>query len=362
MKKILHIQLLPLLSGVQRVSLSEVLNLKDEYRYYFVCSKEGDLTEELKINDVLVEIIPELKRNISPKNDLIALMKLIKYIKKERFDIVHTHSSKTGVLGRIAAKIAGVGKVIHTVHGFSFPAAKTFLQKSIYFVMEYVAKFFTDYLIVLNETDRNIAIKKLHYNESKVKLIPNGVDIEAFSPARGRGGNAILKVVMVGRLSEQKDPLTFIRAAVEILKTNNNVQFYLIGDGELRIELEERAKEYADNIVFLGWKKSINEILNDFDVFVLPSLWEGMPLAILESLSCGLACIVTDIPGNADLVFHGYNGFLFDKRNDSLLSQLIMLYVNDRSLLLEHSRNSRLEAVTKYSLSKRCEEIKKIYC
>lgn len=364
-KKVLHIQLLPLLSGVQRVSLNEINEVtqerKNQFNYSMVCSYEGPLTEELNKSKIKFYTIPELKREISPFNDLKALYKLYKLIKSNNFDVVHTHSSKTGLLGRIAAKTARITKVVHTVHGFSFPAAKGLVTKSIFYTMEWMAKFFTDELIVLNMSDYNIAVKKLGYDKKIVSIVPNGVNVDKFSPSNIV--NKSFRVVMVGRLWEQKNPMCLIEAAKLLLDKYDDVDIHFIGDGELRVKMEQFITDHdlSNNVKILGWLDNVNELLPNYDVFVLPSLWEGMPLAILEAQACGLPTIVSDIPGNSDLVLHESNGLLFEKHNYIELSKAIEKLYLDTHLRLQLSKQARRIVCDQYSSEIRNEKILNLY-
>lgn len=359
--KILHIQLLPLLSGVQRVSLNEMISLKSEFEYKLLCASNGPLTEHLDRNDIESFLIPELCRNIDVKKDFLAFFKILKFIRNENFDIVHTHSSKTGVLGRIAAKLAGVRKVVHTVHGFSFPAAETKSSYYLFFFLEWFAKFFTDILIVLNESDKNIAIKKLGYNKKRIRIIPNGVDINKFKPHEKESNKASLKIIMVGRLWRQKDPNTLLKAVLHLLDHNYDVKLTFVGDGDLRADMEKIAANYADSITFYGWSDNISEILVQHDIFVLPSLWEGMPLAILEALSCGVPCVVSDIPGNNDLITEDFNGSLFSPGDTESLIKKIISYITEPERLSKQSIASRSFIENGYSLELRNNTIKTIY-
>lgn len=359
--KILHIQLLPLLSGVQRVSLNEMTVMKSNFDYSLICASRGPLTQKLDENGIKSYLIPELSREINFSKDIKAFSKMFRLIKKEQFDVVHTHSSKTGVLGRVASKLAGVKKVVHTVHGFSFPAAQSKPSYLLYFFLEWFAKFFTDVLIVLNQTDADIAIKKLGYDKKKVFIVPNGVDIAQFRPVTKSFDNEKLNIIMVGRLWRQKDPETLLRAAISVLKNNYNISLTFVGDGELKNNMQAASIDYRDSIKFNGWCDNISELLSESDLFVLPSLWEGMPLAILEALSCGVACVVSDIPGNNDLISNGFNGYLFPAGDDSKLANIIINYINNPSKLREHSINSRQFIESDYSLNVRNEKIKNIY-
>jgi len=166
---------------------------------------------------------------------------------------------------------------------------------------------------------------------------------------------------MVGRLWRQKDPETLLRAAISVLKNNYNISLTFVGDGELKNNMQAASIDYRDSIKFNGWCDNISELLSESDLFVLPSLWEGMPLAILEALSCGVACVVSDIPGNNDLISNGFNGYLFPAGDDSKLANIIINYINNPSKLREHSINSRQFIESDYSLNVRNEKIKNIY-
>lgn len=360
--KIVHVQLLPLLSGVQRVTLNEVENDIDN-EHIIICSSEGPLTEKLKELHIQYFCVRELCREISIINDLKAIRKIYQILRMTNADVVHTHSSKTGVIGRIAAKIAGIKRVIHTVHGFSFPSAKSKRAYLLYYILEYIVKYFTDALIVLNEKDRRIACQKLHYAPKNVYLIPNGVDVSKFTPDElcHKYSTKLLKVIMVGRLWVQKDPSTLLKAVIDLLERNINIELSFVGDGELRSVLILQAEKYTNKINFLGWRDDIENILPEYDVFVLPSLWEGMPLAILEAMSCGLACVVTNIPGNNDLIKDKHNGYLFDCGDAKRLSELLEYYYNNRDVLIEHSNLNRQIVLDKYTLLKRNSLIKNVY-
>lgn len=362
--KILHLQLLPLLSGVQRVTLNEILDFKDkeDYEFHVYCNSEGPLTEYLADIGTHYEVVTSLKREISPLDDFKSLIELIKKIRKNKFDVVHTHSSKTGVLGRLAAKICGVRNVVHTVHGYSFPAAKNKKQYYVFFFMEYISKFFTDKLIVLNKEDYDVSINKLGYSKDKVKLVVNAIDTTKFYPKIDEQDHREVRIVMVGRLWEQKNPMCLLEAFLQ-LNPDLNCRLDFIGDGEFRGQIEQMitANNKNESVRVLGWKDNVHDLLRGYDVFVLPSLWEGMPLAILEAQASGLPCIVSDIPGNNHLVLDSDNGFLF-KSNDTLdLKEKLLTLINNKTLRRNMSYRAREIIEESYSMSARRSVIETIY-
>lgn len=375
MKKIAHIQLLPLLSGAQRVSLDELQRLPhDKFDKYLICCQAGPLTIEAEKQGIKCIIIESLTRNISPFKDLKALFHLIRVIKTHQFDIVHTHSSKTGVLGRLAGFISKTPLVIHTIHGFSFPAAKNKIQYLIYYIMERIGTMCGDKLICLHDTDRNIAIKKLKAAPEDIYIIPNGVDVKKYTPPSEKNkkfyrellniSNKDIVIGMTGRLWLQKNPIFLLRNMLPLLIKDKNIKILFVGDGELKNELEKLIETYhlKSQVYLLGWRNEIEKILQAIDIFALPSRWEGMPLAILEAQSSGLPCIVSNIPGNNSLVFNNIDGFLFDLEADSEEFKIkVKELIYNEEKRNKFGMKSREKIELHYSIDQRVKKIEVIY-
>ena len=375
--RLVHLQLLPLISGVQKVTLDEFQFLdRSIFEPVLICKEEGALTTAVEQLGLSAHYAPGLVRPISPYRDISAGVQLFGLLKRLAPDILHTHSSKTGILGRIAGRLGGVPVVIHTVHGYAFPYASSWLVRSIYFLMEYLSGKLGDALVVLNESDRQMAMNKLHIPEEKVHLIPNGVDVNCFT--RSTGGQRteirrenfnvsdddVLCVGMVGRLWRQKNPACLLRAALRVLKqTDKRVQFFFIGDGELRPELEQVISDHGlqSQIQVLGWRQDVAVLLSGLDIFVLPSRWEGMPLAILEAMASSLPVIASDISGNRDLVSPGVDGILFDSDNDEQLADGIMSLVNAAGMRDEMGVNARSKVLEHHQIHDRVERMAELY-
>ncbi|MCU3875328.1 glycosyltransferase family 4 protein [Enterobacter hormaechei subsp. xiangfangensis] len=281
---------------------------------------------------------------------------------------------KTGVLGRIAAKLAGVPIVIHTVHGFSFESTNNKAISFVYKFVEFVSAFFSDRIICLHNEDKKKCINILKVPKEKICILPNGVDLDKFHPVEEKQKkllranfnlqHASLIFTMVGRLWDQKNPLLLVQAAQKYLRCNSesNDVFILVGDGDLRIKIEElAAKEInAGKIILLGWRNDIAEILSLSDVFILPSKWEGMPLAILEAQAAGLPCIASDIAGNKSLIKDNINGILF--KNDSvnsLLTKIKLMSLADERKRISHNA---MDIVKKdHCIQSRIKEIESLY-
>lgn len=371
-----HLQLLPLVTGVQTVTLEEFASLKhSKFRPVLICKEQGPLTEAMEKQGVESRYVHDLVRPISPIRDWRAFRGLLKELKALKPHILHTHSSKTGMLGRLAARLAGVPVVVHTVHGFAFPFATSRLVHFIYFLVELIGARFCDALIVLNESDRRIAVDRLKMKPGKVHLIPNGVRLESLEHAEGDARSSIrqevfgaddatLCVGMVGRLWRQKNPGCLLEAAKKVLTTTDRpVKFFFIGDGELREELERSilAGGLQERVTVLGWRTDVPRLLSALDVFVLPSRWEGMPLAILEAMASGLAVVVSDIPGNHDLVAHEKDGLLFESENADALAVRLLRLVEDGDFRHTLATAARNKVVDHYQLETRNQKVLELY-
>lgn len=320
--RIAHVQLLPLLSGVQQVTLDELERLSPGYQRWLICKEEGPLTMAALKAGAQILTSEALVREIHPRFDFKALWQIWRYCRRHRFDVVHTHSSKTGVLGRLAARLAGVPCIVHTVHGFAFPAAKSRLQRQIFYAMEWLGARCSHLVICLHEEDAHICIKALKLPPERVAILPNGIDLEKFSPLAAGDARTLRDelglpddrqlIIMVGRLWEQKDPGCLVEAYCQLWQRGDpGADLILVGDGTLREQLQQQVETAGlqAHVHFLGWRTDISDLLRVSDIFVLPSRWEGMPLAILEAMGSGLPAVVSDIPGNRHLVENEKQGF-----------------------------------------------------
>ncbi len=364
------------MSGVQKVTFDE-LKLIDRgiYEPWVICKEEGEFTEKIRALNVNVLLISELTRKLSPLADLISLIKLFIFFRKAKFEVVHTHSSKTGVLGRLAAKLAGVPVIIHTVHGFAFPAAKNPIERFVYYFSEWLGSKCSTALVLLNDNDKSIAKNDLNVPLHKMYLIPNGVDTTFYFPPnhenRIKIRSEILNLVdnsiavgMVGRLWKQKNPECFVNAAINFLSTQKiNANFYLIGDGELKESLQEliTTSGFKNSIHILGWRSDVAEILKSLDIFVLPSRWEGLPLSILEAMATALPVIASDIPGNRDLIDDGSDGFLFPSQDYIELSKKLVKMCDSKEIRSLMGQKGYSKVSQKYMLQHRMLLVDQLY-
>lgn len=374
--KLCHLQLLPILSGVQRVSLEEFRRLDPgRFEIHLGCSGPGPLADEAQRLGVQCQFFPSLKRPISPKNDVIALRHITEWMRQERFDIVHTHSSKTGILGRIAAQRAGVPVIAHTVHGFAFQASGNAAARWLFRRAESYCGSFTDALICLNEHDRSMAVEKLGIRSQRVEQIPNGVDPVTFAPCDDEALKNQLKaarlgiesgrpvVMMIGRMWVQKNPLAFVEAAAEVIGNGLDAVFVMIGDGGMRADAEKRIAELGieSSIRLLGWRDDVAQLLPLADLLVLPSRWEGMPLVLLEAQACGLPVVASDIPGNHHCVSNEVDGLLVSLDEPGGFGRAIATLLNEPERRQEMGRAGRRKVLAQYGIDRRTQRMVEVY-
>lgn len=300
---------------------------------------DESIVSELTQANIPVEIV-EMRRSISPLSDLASLIRLYLLMRKGRYNIVHTHSSKAGFLGRLAARMAGIGVIVHTPHGLHF-LGKTGLRRTFYLSLERLAGLFTDKLIAVSQGERLEVINNGIVNMDTVVVLENAVDLEDFrfevdiagkKQELGLDLNAPV-VGTVSRLKPQKDPYTLVQAAAQVVEVVPQTQFVWCGDGELRREIETlvRGLGIHRNFVFTGFRKDVLEIVALFDVFVLSSVFEGLPYTILEAMALGKPVIATNVVGSKDMVVDGQTGLLVPPRDPHSLAGAILSLIRDNS-------------------------------
>jgi len=323
--KVIHIITMLEMGGAQGNTLFTVANLdRCKFDVGLIAGPGGILDQDAKaIPDLNLTFVPALIRQVQPVKDLLALIALTKILKKERPDIVHTHSSKAGILGRLAARAAGVPRIIHSIHGFGFNPYQKFFVRWLYIFLERWMARFTTVLVAVAEENIRAGVRLGIGNEKVYALIRSGVNIPKIRQALDATEPATLKqqlnlpadskiVLSVGPFKYQKDPVAFVDCAHQVSKRYPNVKFLWSGDGELRLDVEKRIRELQlENVVkLLGWRKDIPALLKLCDVFILTSLWEGLPRAGVEALIAGKPVVAFAVDGVPEIVKDGKNGFV----------------------------------------------------
>ena len=328
-----------------------------------------DRGEQIRKQGMRYIFIPELVRTVSPLKDLKALFKIYRYLRKERFDIVHSHTSKAGLLGRLAAKLAGVPIIIHTPHGHVFFGYFGLVKTKLFIFVERMSSRLADKIIALTSREKKDHLLFNIANEDKFVVINSGVDlnkfktlplneIQNFKRKLGIPENSLI-VGTVGRLVPIKGPAFLIEAAKLIVPKYPSTLFIFTGDGHLKQELKKKTLEMGieDNIIFLGWRDDVARIISIYDILVLPSLNEGMGRVLVEAMALGKPIVASDIGGIPDLITHGKNGFLVPPKSPELLAKYIQILIEKKERresmgqtgkknALNFSRESMVERIT----------------
>lgn len=316
---------------------------------------EGSLIEEVRARGIPLTIMPELLREVSPANDLKALLKLAQMMRNGRYHIVHTHSSKAGVLGRVAAKIARVPVIVHTVHGWSFHEQMSPRKLRFYVALEKIGDWCGHETIVVAAKDREKGVAQGIKSAAHYPLIRSGIELDRFGhpqipPAAMRqqlGIPANAPVVgSVTRLSAQKAPLDMAAAFAHIAQARPDAWFVIVGDGPLRPDVEHALQKagIAAQTVLTGLRRDVPELMAAFDVFVLSSLWEGLPRVLPQAMASGLPIVCTLADGSAEAIVEGENGFLSPKGQPAHLAAHVIRLLQDGELRRRMGENGRLRA------------------
>lgn len=332
--------------------------------------EEGNLINAAEYKKIPLFFIPELVRRTNPVKDIIALIKIKKLIQMGKFDIVHTHSSKAGILGRIAARIAKTPVIIHTAHGWNFHDFMNAPQKKFIVLCERIAGKFTDKIILVTKEDIKKGLKEGIENRDKYIVIRSGIDLEQFNP---RNRNVELKrelgikkeekvIGTVARLSPQKNIKDFVKIAHKVSGTLKNTKFLVVGDGKERKLIEATIKEMhlEEKVYITGLRNDIPEIFSIFDVFVLTSLWEGLPRAVVEALACGVPVVANAVDGVKEIIRDGDNGYLVRPKDVDSAAKKVIQILSYRDTA-ERIRSKTRKGLEEFSIKKMIFSIAKLY-
>jgi len=327
MIKVVHIITKLELGGAQQNTLYTVSHLdKGKFIPILITGSEGLLVDDAKRLGIEAYFLPSLVREINPFKDITALFdirRLLRSIKRPSQSpiIVHTHSSKAGIIGRWAAYLAGIPVIIHTYHGYGFNDYQSFLKRRLFVLLERLTARITTRFIAVSKNNIEKGINAGIFRSDDVELIRSGIDISEFSDVKVDKAKKKMElgieldkpVSMIGAcFKPQKAPLDFVKAAHLVCQKMSDVRFVVAGDGELRPPMEELINNLGlkDKIKLLGFRMDIPEIMKCLDVFVLTSLWEGLPKVIVQAIAAGIPIVATEVDGSSEVIKNGVNSFL----------------------------------------------------
>lgn len=334
---------------------------KNTFEIYFISGLEEDLKFDksalAKEKGLRVEIVPYLQREINLFRDTISLIRLYKFIKAGKFNIVHTHCSKAGVLGRIAARLAGVSVIIHQPHGHVFKGMFKKVPTVFFIIIEKVLSLITDRIVVLTEQGRLDHVRFRISRNKKFEVIPHGIDFDRFynvkidiKDKKNRLGLLDCPLVLgtVAHLVERKGYPFLFAAIKEVKKLFPALKLIIVGEGHLKTNLENMACEYgiSDNCEFLGPRDDVCEIYPILDIFVLCSVNEGMGRVLIEAMSCGKPIVATDVMGITSVVRNNITGLLVKSRDYKAIAEAIIKLAQNKELASQIGVAAKLEFIS----------------
>lgn len=340
--RVIHIITKLELGGAQQNTLYTVEHLDRSRFSVALWSGEGGILDEDagKIPELDFTLVPELVREVRPERDFMAYNQLLTMLRDEARIakapvIVHTHSSKAGVLGRLAAWRAGVPAIVHTFHGFGFNDFQAWPVRRAYIMAERLAGRVTRQFIAVSRANLDTAVALGIARPSRIRVIRSGIKTAEFAPRQfdrkakkrelGLDPERPL-ALMAACFKPQKSPFDFVRAAALVAREVPEAQFAAAGDGELRPEMERAVQEAGlrDRFKLLGWRRDVPELLWSADVLVLTSLWEGLPRVYPQAMAAGLPIVGTRVDGAAEAVIDGENGYLLAPRDVAGIAERIV--------------------------------------
>jgi glycosyltransferase involved in cell wall biosynthesis len=316
---------------------------RKKYEVLLISGVGGYLDEKArKIPDCKAYFLPELKHHIHPLWDNRALRRMAQILKDEKVDLVHTHSSKAGILGRLAAKKAGVTRVVHTVHGWGFHPRQFLPVRWFYQALERWAAKFTDVLITVSDENRQAGLAAGIGRPEQYRVIHSGIDPKQYrlSFLQARRARAKLRskglpaVLVLSNFKRQKSPLDVIEVANDLRSSVPYVLFLWAGDGPLfeRVEAEIKSRGLERHFILLGWREDIAQLLAACDALLLTSIHEGLPRVVLQAMAAEKPVVATAVSGTPEAVKDGVTGFLHQPHDTAAMAGSLKTILTDPRL------------------------------
>jgi glycosyltransferase involved in cell wall biosynthesis len=310
----------------------------------------------------VVRHIP-FRREIHPVGDLAGALRLAAQLRLRGCDLLHTHTSKGGVVGRVAGRLAGVRRVVHHVHGFAFDPVFTLRRRlAFYAAVERAVAPLCDAMVFVNAADLETA-RRLHILRpgQEARVIYNGVDLPPDVPAPHRTPNEPDRIVFVGRLAEQKGVDVLLEATAG-LRAQRPWELVIVGDGPLRSRLEKLAAALPPGACrFVGHSDDAARWIASADVVALPSRWEGHSISLLEAMAHGKAVAATAIQGNVETIHSGVDGVLAPPGDPHSLRAALRMLLDNPDLRRRLGAAARLQVATRFSARSLVEGVLRLY-
>lgn len=377
-KKILYLVTQAEWGGAQKYIFDLATNLAEDFDITVATGSEGnsqELLNKLQEKNIKTAIFKHLKRSVSPWQDLLAIWEIVFFLKENNFDIIHLNSSKAGVIGALAGWLNKKIKIIYTAHGWVYLEPLPFLTRHLYLWLEKIACKLRNATIVLSEKEKMMALKNKTGGRKNTFIIPNGIDLEkinfldketakkeVFNSAQNDKIKNYFILGTIANFYKTKGLDILIDVFQKIAKNNNNLKLIIIGEGPERNNLEKqiKEKELEAKVILTGIKPDAYKYLKAFDIFVLSSIKEGSPYALLEAMAAELPIIATKVGAIPEIIENKKEGLLISPQNIQELKESLEIIISDPDLRKKIGELAK-EKVQKYNLKDTILQTKNIY-
>jgi glycosyltransferase involved in cell wall biosynthesis len=335
--------------------------------------------------DVDVVTIPQMKRSVNVANDFYSFQAIRKLIRDYQPDIVHTHASKPGVLGRLAASVEGVPAIVHTFHGHTFNSYFNHFASQFYINTERLLARKTSAIVAISETQKKELVEDFRIApEEKFRMIQLGLDLDKFATGQPEKRAAFraefgmaedeIAIAIIGRLVPVKNHSLFLKALAHVLQnTTKKVKAFIVGDGETRTSLQALAQElqipfsthtdasHPHPLVFTSWRSDVDVINAGVDIIALTSLNEGTPVSLIEAQAANKPIVSTRVGGIGDIVKEGQTALLADIDDENGFCEHLLNLVQDDNLRSELGGNSNYYVMHRFSYQRLVKDMSNLY-
>lgn len=370
--KILHIGNLK--SGIDTYVRNTVALASDDFEFVIVNGADDNSAPYMRHGKQVKTYGICMYRALNPVKDLKAVMQAVKIIRKEKPDLVHCHSAKGGVIGRFAAFLTGT-KVAYTAHAFSFLSAESAKKKKVFLLLEKIAKL-NSYLLACSGSERELGIKVVGFKEKKAfawnNAVPDSLPLIAQNPEIAQSELPVPQaderyITSIGRPSFQKNPLFMVEVAHGIHLKHPDIKFYLLGVGfysPMLDDMKALIHQYGmdDTFYLLPWLSHEETLryVNGSMLYFMTSLYEGLPISVIEAMSLGKAVVASNVLGNKDCVKDGYNGYLLPLEEKVFVEKMNEL-IEDDEKRKQMEKNSRAYFESDFLIDNRIKALESIY-
>ncbi len=321
-----------------------------------------------KSQQPIPEVHVDLNREINLIEDIKCLFQIVRALKTIKPDIIHCHSTKAGLLGRVAGAYLRI-PTFFTPNAFSYLSGESKLKRAIFITIEKLFRFLPAKILACSQSEYDRARNDLGFKKRKLYLWSNSIkDVTELTPSKITATLPKKFICSIGRPSYQKNIEMLVEMILQLKKTIKEVHLVLLGVGLYSPTLDSIEKlikqnGLADNITLVSWlgRAETMSILKACHIYVSSARYEGLPYAVIEALSLAKPCVVTKVDGNKDLIINGYNGYLVKNENAKAMAEMIRNIYNNNEKRKTLSENSRKEYLSKYNIKDNIQNLENIY-